>query len=105
MKILYFILAVYVVLLSVKPCCTDDKCCADNHSAQTEKSARHQDNADCKGDCSPFFTCGSCTGFNFPAFSFSLKPSEVAIEKQVSVYSFSFSTEFFSSIWQPPKIG
>ena len=102
MKVLCFILSLYAILLSTVPCCADDNC---NDEIKTEQSDNHsQDDNDCQENCSPFLTCGTCTGFSFPTLAFSLTPTAVALTTQLSIYNSSFSSEYLCSIWQPPKV-
>lgn len=104
MKILYFILALNVLVLSTGPCCADDNCTDNDHSTKTEQTDNGNQENNCKGDCSPFLTCGSCIGFNCPTISASLPHPLIKMTTQVSIYQSSFSSEFINSIWQPPKI-
>ena len=94
----------YVLLLSTVPCCTEDKCEDDIATAQlTNQSQEKHD--DCEG-CSPFMTCGSCTGFTFSTQVFSFEPTTKFIENNSLTRSFKvlFVDYFIATIWQPPKI-
>lgn len=102
-KSISFIIAVYVLLLATVPCYLEDKCL--KQSNHTEQSQGDQDEQGCSDCCSPFLSCGTCSGFTFPVLSFSLKASIIISKKNISVYDQSFISEFHSSIWQPPKIG
>jgi hypothetical protein len=97
-KYLSIILALYVLLLSIKPCLGDD----NDTSVKTEQSS-HQDK-DCNDVCSPFFICGTCSGFtlNISLVNFSATP--FFIESNYPDYKQSSLSEVFISIWQPPKI-
>jgi hypothetical protein len=103
-KILNFILSLNVLVLSSGDCCADENCTNNDYSAITEHTDSDNQKNDCNGDCSPFLTCGSCIGFNCPVVFYSLPHPQIEMLTQVSIYQFSFSSEFVNSIWQPPKI-
>jgi hypothetical protein len=102
-KLLCLLFSVYVMLLAVKPCCINDKCLQQGRaeSAQTGNTKEKE----CKG-CSPFFSCGTCTGFIvskhivYTANTF----ADVAV-RAYAVYQQPYVQEISSAIWQPPKIG
>jgi hypothetical protein len=101
-KYLSFILAVYVLLLSAVPNVVEDKCFEEQ---TTEQGQDHNDDQDCSDCCSPFMGCHTCYGFTFPTATFSLKSAIVYSDKKIPLYKDNITSEFFPSIWQPPKIG
>ncbi|RTE55368.1 hypothetical protein EHW67_02010 [Arenibacter aquaticus] len=108
MKLVSFLLAVYIVGLAIRPCCQDSYC-SDGDTCQLElvdshHGEQHQD-SEHQGSCSPFYTCGNCVGFTFPMVSFSLTPQTVLLPNLVATYNRTFLSEFHMAIWQPPKIG
>jgi len=103
MKILCFILSLYVLLLVTSPCCSDENCDDDMKKEYVDNHSQdHEDNDN--DTCSPFFTCGTCSGFVFTRMEVDFK--EVAFVKHIiaCVYKSQFVSDFFSKIWQPPKI-
>jgi len=104
MKILYLILALYVLLLSVRPCCIEEDCTDEDLSTKTEQTSNHNQGNDCNGNCAPFLSCGNCTGFNCPTVSYPLTHPTTLESSQLQVYQSSFSSGFHFAIWQPPKI-
>ena len=91
------------MFLATAPCCSDDNYndeikteYADNHSQD------HKD-SDCT-TCSPFFTCGSCSGFVFTREWIDFKEVSFIKGKLCAVYKTQFADDFFVKIWQPPKI-
>ncbi|MGF7080914.1 hypothetical protein ABIB50_003274 [Mucilaginibacter sp. UYCu711] len=102
-KILCLILSIYVVLLSLKPCCADKDCQAMN--LQKVNSEKQSHKKECTG-CSPFFTCGSCVGFiiskPFLFTSSLIKDNPI---KSYIPYEQPATKEITLTIWQPPKIG
>ena len=99
-KIIAFILAAYVLCCSIIPCCVDDKC-ADE---MTNTAQGHQQDDDCKGNCSPFFACGSCAGFSVDVQSFELTPVVLDDRSTYSAFYICSHSEYFPNFWQPPKL-
>ncbi|HWR32421.1 MAG TPA: DUF6660 family protein, partial [Chitinophagaceae bacterium] len=56
MKTYGYILAFYIILLAVAPCCVFDNCPDD----KTEQAKNHDQGDDDCGGCSPFFNCEGC---------------------------------------------
>ncbi|HJP63676.1 MAG TPA: DUF6660 family protein [Mucilaginibacter sp.] len=104
MKLLCLILSVYVLMLSVKPCCADDDCRSKTSTSQQITDKAPLQGNECPG-CSPFFTCGSCTGFIItrPIVHISVPIAETAAT-QYSGYNQLAIPKMPGSIWQPPKI-
>jgi hypothetical protein len=101
MKICGYILAFYLILLSIVPCCLFDDC----RDYKTEHTSHNESgNKDC-GNCSPFFNCEGCATATIACQpgSFELSPLHVA-----SVYSL-YIEETLPGVdydfWQPPKLG
>jgi len=103
MKILCFILSLQVFYLSIAPCCWDDNCNDEIKTEQTENHSNDQQEDGCNA-CSPFLTCGTCSGFIFSNLGVDLKEIFIYNDKFVTFYKFQFADDFFANIWQPPKI-
>jgi hypothetical protein len=101
MKLLCLILSFYVAFLSTTPCCTDDKC---NDDIDTEQTNHHSEESKDCNSCSPFFTCGACSGFVFSNAGFYFGEVTFVLKEFVSVYNTQFLDEFVTKIWQPPKL-
>ena len=108
MKYLSFILAVTVLLLSVMPCCLEDKCL----SIHTETLNTGDDTCntcdDCPDNsyscCSPFLHCNTCTGFPEARFYNPITIVLNLISDCKSDYIFKGNLpDLISSIWQPPQ--
>ncbi len=86
------------------PCCAKEEYCDEEvHSCTEEKSQASEDES---GDvpCSPFYSCGACTGFNVIAFQLVKKPFH--IEKTLkfhSKYHPGASEPYPLSLLKPPK--
>ena len=89
-------------MLSAVPCCADEYC---NDELKTEQSCtEHQDRNDNDfNGCSPFITCGTCTGFTFSKTDYNLQPI-TSVHSIFIPYQQGFYENYFVEIWQPPKI-
>ncbi len=116
MKFFCYCLALIVTGLSINPCCepsiaieqakvchsekvTKDRCCSDN---QDENSESEDNNCNF---CSPFFTCGTCSGFTNISQTISLQLFKVSLKQVHQDYEEKTLTDYFNKMWQPPKIG
>nr|WP_294946244.1 DUF6660 family protein [uncultured Mucilaginibacter sp.] len=103
MKYLCFLFSVYVMLLSVRPCCADD--CVARPIVEKEIAGKNtpSDN-DCRG-CSPFFACGTCAGFTLANRVISMEhtTAEIVVEHN-SAYKQPALKPVTLSIWQPPQL-
>jgi hypothetical protein len=108
MKLWAFFMAMYILLLSVVPCSDIHNDCINNSSqlqlTQTQNHNQHEDHTD---HCSPFCMC-SCCGSTLQCISISVikikNPFEVHISKEGIKYSLNAISNFYGSIWQPPKL-
>jgi len=105
MKILNIILSIYIIILTAYPC-------ADKHNdvlvKSSNTSSQHNHSHDEEADlCSPFCVCNCCgqqtiTFLEIQSIQFLVQFQE--IKTSISFYkSISFSN-FYGSIWQPPKL-
>lgn len=98
-----YILAIYLIALSIVPCCSFDDCPDDK--TVTEQTARHEsDDEDC-GSCSPFFNCEGCAPatISTPAVSFTIVAPEV--KRVYTGFIPSFIPDVHYDFWQPPRLG
>ena len=106
-RVKYFslFLLVYVLFLSVRPCCTDEPIdtCADTEVSWAEELA-HQEESSCEEPCSPFFVCSTCLGFAYSTMWIAVPVSTLSIEKMQAAYFPSAAKEIALGIWQPPKL-
>ena len=107
MRIAAAILSVYLMFLTVLPCCAFDNCPEERQA--TEVSAQADDHQggdkDGCGTCSPFFNCHHCSGFNFSVktIAFSTKTVDVPTDKPVIFENRFIPSTYVGNIWQPPK--
>jgi hypothetical protein len=101
MKLLCILFSFIVIILSVKPCCTDSDCDA---VVKTEQAGQTKAK-DCAG-CSPFFSCGTCAGFTVAkAASAQLLVIPAKTRQTYAPYQQPDVKEISQAIWQPPQLG
>jgi hypothetical protein len=94
MKVLAFILSLYVLTLSVPLCY--DVCNVENNESQTGQ----HDCADC---CSPFSLCNTCVGFVVADITCADAHPQKLFAK-IHIYELRIYTDIsLDGIWQPPK--
>jgi hypothetical protein len=104
-KILCFIAVILVLLLSIKPCCTDNDCSYKKTTVSASVTKHSPKKKECQS-CSPFYSCGSCVGFivtktvSYPSFILPQKPV-----KHNNTYGQLYIDHVALSIWQPPRLG
>jgi len=108
MKYLSLILSMYVLLLSVMPCCFEDKCLSVYIPTVESGVDTHNNCDDCSDNgyncCSPFLHCDTCSGFP-EAHHYS--PISVVIglvsDCKSDYIERNDLPDFKSLIWQPPQ--
>jgi|GEM_PF-4857851 len=63
MKFLSLAFGVFILLLSVYPCCQD--ACKEERTGEALATSWEAEDLDLEVPCSPFFPCGACGGFTF----------------------------------------
>ncbi|WBL26566.1 DUF6660 family protein [Zunongwangia sp. HGR-M22] len=103
MKIVVLITSILVIILSIIPCCSfkidrNDEICVN--SLETEED----DHNACDEPCSPFFNCGSCTGFAIQQnLEINFIQDDVEIIDIIS-YQNSLTNSYQYSAFKPPKV-
>lgn len=109
MKHLSLILAMGVLLLSVMPCCLEDKCLSTHISALSTGDDDACNSCDDCADngydcCSPFLHCNTCTGFPEARFYNPITVIVGSVSDCITAYVVKGNLPaFISSIWQPPQ--
>ena len=97
-RLVVFLLALMVLAGSMSYCCSTDDCNID-----LTGSTSHTDEGKETGSCSPFLTCGSCSGFVQMAKIYTvIAPVPESQSHHEKISPFLYST-YFSSFFQPPK--
>ncbi|HEX8577358.1 MAG TPA: DUF6660 family protein [Flavobacterium sp.] len=101
MKLWSVILSFYILLLTNFPCGAFEDC----KSAVEVSKNTPSESSDFDKECSPFFSCSTCSGFIFTV-SFSLLPPFPVVETRVIFLHYDQHILFkhSNSIWQPPKV-
>ncbi len=101
MKVLLGCLALLALLLSVTPCCGFT--CEEEHTVcnNEQEDAKNQDDCD---NCSPFYVCGSCTGFTFPKlFTVKITPTLHSPRNIIVSPSLLLVATFTHKLLKPPR--
>lgn len=101
MKLICFILSIYVLILSTVPCCSDDNCIDEIETAHVDNHRQDHKEAECNS-CSRFLTCGSCSGFMFLNLD-SLRVY-LSIETLIPFCPSLSINDYGAKIWQPPNL-
>src|SRR6185436_12022483 len=95
------ILTLYIFFIAIIPCSIFDKCEEDQ---LIEQSSNKVPKRDCN-DCSPFSICSPSYGFTVNTINTSVAPVEFNNLLLYSDYYLSFTSEYYSSFFQPPRKG
>ena len=99
-KWLAHILSFYLLISAVIPCSLFDKC---EGGEQKEQTNNKKPGKDCNG-CSPFCVCSSSHNFTFNTMNPSVEPIKIAGPLIYSEYYLSCTSEYYSSLFQPPRV-
>lgn len=109
MKIFSVIFTIYILTLSCLPCGDTEDCKVLDIGKETFSQTDHHNHQQDTESCSPFCIC-ACCGLNI-AFNFqgSVSMTEhttsfFPLTERVIVENDSFASNYYGSIWQPPKI-
>ncbi|EAZ80924.1 hypothetical protein [Algoriphagus machipongonensis] len=102
MKVFAILLSLFSFWLTAMPCCSEESSC-DTIELKQNSDSEPQDDCNDHLPCSPFYSCGSCTGFSAENFSFPplLSSEEVNIEPNAE-WSVPFSEQHRKRILKPP---
>jgi len=105
MKFFAYIFSIYILALSVMPCSDASNDCRSKTEV-AERADAHSHKSDHNDTCSPFCICSCCnTPVNITFDSFSIKVNKpVATSLKIPVFNFFFASNYYGSIWKPPKI-
>ncbi|MFN3752545.1 DUF6660 family protein [Flavobacterium sp.] len=107
MKLVNYILSIYLVALSCLPC-ADIEVSSAAHKAAEIASNHDEHSHDKENDlCSPFCSCNCCGSQIVTYFKTTIINCTVVskgIKTQLPSYTSKFTSNFFGSIWQPPQI-
>jgi hypothetical protein len=111
MKILSYIFAFYIMLLTVQPavalllkketkdCCSE---CCNKCKDVPKQENQNKDNCP-ESACNPFQACGCCVGYTLSVNTLNFVSSFTQNTERV-IFKENFISQFSVNIWQPPKI-
>ncbi len=104
MRIIGFLLSFYIIMLAAYPCVDTHDISHANITSQLEENHSHEHATDL---CSPFCVCNCCgqqvlTFLDIVNYVVPTKFEEIRTSN--SIYTSVFHSNFYGSIWQPPKI-
>jgi hypothetical protein len=71
MKVISIFLSILILGLSAAPCCTDEDICHEEIDSCKDEASQPMESGESELPCLPFYSCGSCTGFNLVTLDFS----------------------------------
>lgn len=95
MKLLTFILSIYVLLIAVIPCCSFDNCKAEQETSKREEP---------QGICSPFFSCHNCSVPVVLEKVVLIEPATSTTIPRYREYIASNLPGYTANCWNPPKV-
>lgn len=112
MKVLTYILAITVIILSVKPAIdaipflseNQETCCSNSQCSpiSDNESSKNQSDQEGNGMCNPFQICGSCLLICVSTPFFPALQTDFSTEEFFGYQSF-IASQFISDFWQPPQ--
>jgi hypothetical protein len=104
MKVISIFLSVLILGLSAAPCCAAEDTCHEEIESCKPEPPQPADNEESQLPCLPFFSCGSCTGFNVVTVEFSNLNSQVNLEPDFrSSYLLGIPQIYKPTLLKPPK--
>lgn len=101
MKLVVFSISFLVLSLSSLPCCLLEE--MGENSVCIENPSNSEDDHSGNEACSPFFNCGSCTGFAIQEYSeITFFQDELSLAV-LSSYEELFKSAYQNSDFKPPK--
>ncbi|WP_460474266.1 DUF6660 family protein [Emticicia fontis] len=109
MKILQFILSMYILTLSFLPCGDVEDCNEVGNVPVIFSQSSHSEHQDDAEFCSPFCICTCCGtnisyNFHIPFLASEDQPYVFTQNLRVAYKNDSSLSNFFGNIWQPPKL-
>ena len=106
MKFLLYMFGIYIVALSIMPCSDASNDC-NSEMPYRIQVAGHDHKDDTRDVCTPFCTCTCCRTITGSKTAFRIAELLKPIEATSIAYpfgNFSFVSNYYGNIWQPPKI-
>ena len=104
MKVIAFVLAVFISFLALQPCADANVHAEDEKNVQIDDT--HSHNSDAQDDCSAFCIC-ICCGATVQLASVTIfhQIKEVKVfSTRLFGYTSTYKSYFSNSIWEPPTV-
>ncbi|MBN3520248.1 hypothetical protein JYB62_09555 [Algoriphagus lutimaris] len=102
MKVLSVLIALFSFWLTGMPCCSVENSC-DTTEVNPESVFGSEEDCEDHLPCSPFYSCGTCTGFSTEKFSFTILPiSEEIKSEPIHFWKALISEQHSMRIVKPP---
>lgn len=102
MKVLSVLMALFSFWLTAMPCCSSESSCDITEVNQETEFGTEEDCED-HLPCSPFYSCGTCSGFSTEKFSFpNLTVSEEIKSEPILFWEVPISEQHRMRIVKPP---
>ncbi|MCK9219503.1 MAG: hypothetical protein PHF97_11070 [Bacteroidales bacterium] len=103
MKVLSFILSIYIFYMVSLPC-VDDICHIDNPSSEQTAPQNQDSHSDHADACSPFCICSCCSVPVTVTPVTYVDPPFFTLVRSIVPVTFHFISFYSPFYWQPPKI-
>ncbi|MEM6845372.1 MAG: hypothetical protein AAF632_24380 [Bacteroidota bacterium] len=114
MRVLVFTYSLWVLYLSVAPCCREDDACFSEPCTEAAGTTEGHHHAPTHTDhpsdaqdqnCSPFLLCGNCNGFVVNLSTFLSENTRLLAPDQVNFFFAlpHWASAWLSPVWQPPQ--
>ncbi len=105
MKFLCVLLSLLTIFLSSYPCCQETGKCIETLSIRDNgENESSDDRHEKEAPCSPFYTCGRCSGFTLTYYGFlDIVSGEMLIKSNTDYYQELNPKEFYFHALKPPR--
>ncbi|SMG29383.1 hypothetical protein SAMN05661096_01829 [Marivirga sericea] len=104
MKVITIFLSILILCLSAAPCRAEQDTCHEEIESCRDETPLPVDNDKPELPCLPFYSCGSCTGFNVTTLDFSDFNGEFHEQSDFSTSCFQGVSKMYRpSLLKPPK--
>jgi hypothetical protein len=103
MKLISILLATLILSFSAIPCCEAEDNCQEEILSNSSESTHHSGSEESNLPCSPFYSCGTCTGFSLISLHFDSTWQITESSFLSSAYQSSISKAYKIALLRPPK--
>lgn len=105
MRVVAVILSLLTIFLSSYPCCQESDNCSDTFATwDSSENESGDDNHEKEPPCSPFFSCGRCSGFTLTYDGLlDIVSKEILVKSNTEYYQELNPKEFYFHAFKPPR--